>query len=446
MAYDGGMSKKKKISHDQSKLAWLDKVAQLTKTVTKTQSEFCEHNVNAKFCVTCKEAAAAKLSPDQLEAYTTIINERGPFFLTGPAGSGKSYIIDFLRNSIKGCCVTATTGSAALLIKGRTLHSFAGIHPTWGVIQSEKIDQRIRACSVLVIDEVSMADVTLLDQLYIRFARAGHEPKIILVGDFLQLPPVNGESLFDSPRWPDFKVLKLTQQHRQSDTNFITILNKIRIGELTEEVREFIRSRTFDDLPDDCTHLMAHRESVDDRNMSKLAELPGQRWAAPWEVDVIYTKKGKTKEVTQKDLDKSRFPEKLYLKINARVVLLTNDPEGRWVNGSTGTVTAVTKGTVKVKLDSGSEYSVGRAQDEILDADGNPCCVINQYPIRLAWALTIHKAQGMSMDRVGVDLDFHFAAGQTYVALSRCRSAEGLFLKGSIANLIVDSKALHHCQ
>jgi ATP-dependent DNA helicase PIF1 len=441
------MGKKKKFSHDVSKQNWLDKVAQSSKAViTKTQAEFCEHNVNAKFCVTCKNSATARLSPDQLAAYTSILEERGPFFLTGPAGSGKSYIIDFLRNSLVGCQVTATTGSAALLIKGRTLHSFAGIHPTWGVFDSEKVDQRIRACSVLVVDEVSMADVQLLEQLYTRFKRAGHEPKLLLVGDFLQLPPVDGDSLFDSPRWPTFKVLKLTQQHRQSDESFITILNKIRIGNLDDDVRQFIRDRTVDELPDDCTHLMAHRDSVDYRNMTKLSELTGQRWKATWDVEVIYTKKGKAKEVTKKDLEKSRFPEDLYLKEHARVVLLTNHPEGDWVNGSTGTVLGVAPGKVRVKLDTGREISVSKAEDEILDPDGNPCCVISQYPIRLAWALTIHKAQGMSMDRVGVDLDYHFAAGQTYVALSRCRSAEGLFLKGSVANLIVDEKALKHCQ
>jgi ATP-dependent exoDNAse (exonuclease V) alpha subunit len=440
------MSKKKKTNHDQSKFGWLDKVAQNKGVVTKTQSQFCVHNVNAKFCEACKELAKSKLSEDQFAAYESILNEDGPFFLTGPAGSGKSFVIDFLRNSIKGCCVTATTGSAALLVKGRTLHSFAGIHPTWGVINSEKIDARIKNCSVLVIDEVSMADVGLLEQVYMRFDRAGHQPKMILVGDFLQLPPVDGDSLFDSPRWPTFKVLKLTQQHRQSDSGFITILNQIRVGNLTEEVRQFLRSRTVDDLPDDCTHLMAHRESVDERNMSKLRELPGQRWCSPWEVEVIYTKKGKPKEVKQKDLEKSRFPEKLYLKLNARVVLLTNEPDGRWVNGSTGSVVSVVPGQVKVKLDTGATVTVGKDEDEILDADGNPCCIISQYPIRLAWALTIHKAQGMSMDRVGVDLDYHFAAGQTYVALSRCRTAEGLFLRGSIANLIVDAKALHHCQ
>lgn len=438
--------KKKRTTHDESKEAWVGPVKSGKISHTKTQMEYCKHGVNAKFCIPCKEEAEKKFSPDQYEAVRAILDGRGPFFLTGQAGSGKSFVVEYLRHAIINVAVTATTGSAAILVKGRTLHSFAGIHPTWGVYNSEKVDARIRGTDLLIIDEVSMADTKLLDQLYTRFNRAGHEPKLLLVGDFLQLPPVEGDSLFDSHRWSSFAVLKLSQQHRQSDAAFISVLNEIRVGVLSDNVKSFIASRTVPTLPDDCTHLMAHRSSVDQRNMDKLSELDGQRYASKWHVDPAkYNKDGTPKEIEQRDLEKSRFTETLYLKENARVVLLTNQPEGLWVNGSTGIVVSVAQGSVKVKLDSGLTVSVPKDEDEILDGDGSPTCTITQYPIKLAWALTIHKAQGMSMDRVGVDLGYHFAPGQTYVALSRCRTAEGLFLKGSISDLIVDEEALGHC-
>lgn len=406
--------------------------------------DFCKHGVNAKFCVACGAVADCKLSEDQQAAVRAILEEKGPFFLTGPAGSGKSFVIEHLRSTVKNCYVTATTGTAAMLIRGRTLHSFAGIHPSYGVVMSKRADERIRNCKILIVDEVSMLDSSLLDQIFQRFKYAAHTPKLVLVGDFMQLPPVEGSCIFDSHRWAEFRVLKLSQQHRQRDESLITALNDMRVGNLTDRVKNLIESRTVDELPDDCTHLMAHRAEVSKRNMDRLAALPGQRYASDWLLTFTKKKDGTPYEVSESEINRSRFPSKLFLKEQARVVMLTNDKEGRWVNGSTGVVLKVQPGMVTVKLDNGKTVQVMKDTDEVLTGDGMVVCTISQYPMQLAWALTIHKAQGMSMDRVGVDLSHHFAPGQTYVAISRCRSREGLFLKGTLSDLMTNEAALKY--
>jgi ATP-dependent DNA helicase PIF1 len=406
--------------------------------------DFCKHGVNAKFCVACGNVADSKLSEDQQAAVRAILEEKGPFFLTGPAGSGKSFVIEHLRSTVKGCYVTATTGTAAMLIRGRTLHSFAGIHPNYGVVMSKKADARIRNAKILIVDEVSMLDAKLLDQIFQRFKYACHTPKLVLVGDFMQLPPVDGACIFDSPKWSEFRILKLNQQHRQRDESFISALNDMRVGKLSDRALALIQSRTVSELPDDCTHLMAHRADVSHRNMNRLSALPGQRYASDWLLTFAKKKDGTPHEVSESEISRSRFPSKLFLKEQARVVMLTNDKEGRWVNGSTGVVLKVQPGMVTVKLDNGKTVPVMKDTDEILNSDGMVVCTITQYPMQLAWALTIHKAQGMSMDRVGVDLSHHFAPGQTYVAISRCRSTEGLFLKGTLSDLMANEAALKY--
>lgn len=401
----------------------------------------CSHGVNAKFCTTCRKPVVVhQLSEDQQNAVSTILKENGPFFLTGSAGTGKSYVIDHLRSLLPGCRVTAMTGSAAQIIRGSTLHKFCSIHPLYGVVNSKKANIRVRETDLLIVDEVSMADTKILAQIFDRFDQADHSPKLLLVGDFMQLPPVEGDSLFDSYIWKMFKTLKLTQQHRQSEGDFISILNQMRIGNLSEDVRAFIKSRTVAELPDDCTHLMALRETVQRRNEAKLELLPGKSGRSVWEVSYI-----DQEDKGQIDLSRSRFTDILRLKENARIVLLTNEEDGLWVNGSTGTVVSITPGCVNVRLDANNNLvSVRKEVDEVTDEDDNIVCRITQYPIMLAWALTIHKAQGMTIDRVGVDLRGHFAPGQTYVALSRCKTAEGLFLKGHLPDLKVNPKALEH--
>lgn len=382
------------------------------------------------------------MSEDQRAAVEAIKTQEGPFFLTGEAGSGKSFVIEYLRRTQPRCMVTAMTGSAAQLISGTTLHKFAGIHPVKGVLPFRHINSRVRECDLLIIDEISMASFEVLQQLHDRFDQAGHWPKLLMVGDFLQVPPVEGEKLFEADDWVNCTVLRLTQQHRQSDPAFIGPLNDIRVGKLTDRAQAMIESCRVEELPDDCVHLVAHRATAQNRNNWKLNSLPGNNRLSVAEINVSHDSKGKPRKVSDSDRKKARFQIELRIKERARVVMLTNDKEERWVNGTTGTVKKIEKGCVCILLDSGREVEVKKETEEILDGDNNPLYTVTQYPFMLAWALTVHRAQGMTLDRVGVDLNGHFVTGQTYVALSRCRTREGLFVVGEVKELLVDPAAL----
>ena len=376
-----------------------------------------------------------EMSEDQKLAVDTITQDPGPFFLTGPAGTGKSYVISYLRDQFPTCAVTATTGMAAQLIQGRTLHSFAMIIPRKGVIRSEKANQRMRNTDLLVVDEASMMNGLLLTELYERIRQAQAHPKVVLVGDLLQLPPVEGEMLCECDEWEQFTELRLKENHRQHEGEFIEVLHKIRRYVIDDQVQEFVKSRTVGDLPDDCTHLMSRKNAVQSRNLQKLRELRGKPRTYPWSVNVV--QKDKADKIKYSNV---RFPDELQVKSGARIVLLTNHPEGWWVNGSTGEVVDVLPEYVTVRLDNGQHYDVEPAKECIYDGDGNVMAEITQIPMLLAWALTIHKSQGMTLDKVGVDMRNHFAAGMTYVALSRCREAEGLFLTGNLGKLVPDPR------
>jgi ATP-dependent exoDNAse (exonuclease V) alpha subunit len=377
-----------------------------------------------------------QLSDDQRCAVETIRCKTGPFFLTGPAGSGKSHVIKYFRNMDPYCTVCAATGTAAQLIGGRTLHSFLGLHPTYGLRNSRAAEERVRNCRMLVIDEISMVSDQTLELMYRRFDMAGHEPKILAVGDFLQLPPVEGLFAFESDLWNNFTELHLTKIHRQSDLEFLQALNDIRVGSYTARVMDMIQSRTVDRLPDDCTHLVPHRATAETENTRRLNLLTTplrKSTSSPIETQ---------KELTYLDWVSTRLPHELYLKVGARVVMLTNSDF--WVNGSTGVVQDIMNGLVLVRLDSGGIVEVSKEEEKILNGNGEVKFSHAQYPMSLAWALTIHKAQGMTIDRVGVVLDNHFAPGQTYVALSRAKTPAGLFLTGTLSNLIVSEKALRY--
>lgn len=383
------------------------------------------------------EQAKSMLSDDQVEVLDTIKNEGGPFFITGPAGSGKSFLINQLRDE-PGCVVTATTGMAAQLISGRTIHSFCSIHPIYGAVKSNRASERMENCDMLIIDEISMASDKLLKQIYDRFKMSESYPTLIVVGDFLQLPPVEGKFAYQSPIWKTFTKLTLTKVHRQSEGRFLQALNDLRLGKVSEGVTELINDRRVRDLPKDCTQLFAYRSRAEKMNLARLAELEGRTYRSQWAIDVLI-KNAKVDE------SRPRFSKEIAVKVGARIVMLTNDDRERWVNGSTGHITHVERGTVEVELDNGQLVDVKKAVEDVFDEDGCKIYTVWQYPMRLAWALTIHKAQGMSLDRVGIDLGGHFAPGMTYVAMSRCRFRDGLFLKGKLSEIKVETSALEIC-
>lgn len=369
-----------------------------------------------------------ELSPDQAAAYDRIVNEDGSHFLTGDAGSGKSFVVRKLERDIRGTKLTATTGVAAQIIRGRTLHSYASIHPTLGVVDSWKAKQRVRATKLLVIDEAPMMTGKLLDQLCERFLQVDYCPKLLFVGDFAQLPPVTkGEEkpdfVFNSHLWDLVKVLRLTTQHRQNDPDFIGPLNDLRRGNITPRLHELIRNRTVKEFPSDCIKLVANKVSARMINQEEFEKLPGPSRLYHWDLKEY-------DDFRSVEPDRFRFVQSLHLKTDTRVIFLNNDRDERWVNGTTGVVRSLCDGYVEVEIDNGEIVYVEPAIEQVFGTGDGPLAEVRQLPLALAWAITIHKSQGMTLSRVGVQLNGHFASGQTYVALSRCKSKEGLYLMG----------------
>lgn len=374
-----------------------------------------------------------------------MLNRQGNAFLTGAAGTGKSFL---LSRYLKGkhpeeFPVVASTGAAAVLVGGRTFHSFFGLGIMEGgveasiarALRSRKLVRRLCAACCVIIDEVSMLSGATLAaaERVSRRARGKDEPwgglKIIAVGDFAQLPPVtpgNQEKdwAFLHPSWEmsDFQPALLSTVMRAKDAAFLDVLNSVRLGEVTEEVRAFLDRHVDTDVGDnDATRLYPHRAKADAYNLHRLAELSAREASFRTE----YAGEERAVESAKRALP---IPEVLTLKEGALVMLRKNDQseDARYVNGSLGHVTFIEDDTLYISLLSGDDVEIGKEIFTSLDGDGTPVATATNFPVTLAWATTIHKAQGASLDRMTVDLSALWEPGQAYVALSRVRSPEGL--------------------
>jgi ATP-dependent DNA helicase PIF1 len=378
-----------------------------------------------------------------------------PLFLTGKAGTGKSTLVRKLLADRSVCsAVVAPTGVAALLVNGLTIHRFFGfpfdVH--LGAIERGKIRPRssiFNRLQRLIIDEVSMLRADLLDCVDAFLRRYGplpHQPfggvQIIFVGDLHQLPPIVSREemavfatqyatpyFFSARSLQDIspQVFRLDHVYRQQDNNFLTVLNAIRNGVVDTShlaiLQQCVRSAEADALV-----LTTTNKQADSINAARLKALS-------------------TPLLSQQASMKGSFPkemlptaELLEFKVGARVMLLTNDNQGRYVNGTVGRVTGILtkekERLVEITTDDGElvqvpPYRWDITRMEVKDGEIEPVLVgrFEQYPFRLAWAVTIHKSQGQSFDRVHVDLAGGiFASGQLYVALSRCRTLAGLSL------------------
>lgn len=364
-------------------------------------------------------------------------------FVTGAAGTGKSFLLRALLKE-KKIPVLASTGAAAILVGGRTFHSFFGLGILEGGIEAtvkralsnKHLKTRLKKTGAVIIDEVSMISGPTLRaaEMIARGARGRDVPwgglRVIAVGDFAQLPPVNPftqakEWAFANPVWNEtaFQSVVLKKIMRTSDSRFLEVLNKIRIGQTDAQVREFLDSRLKAPPTGDITRLFPHKANVESYNLEKLKEIDQP-------VQIFQTTYNGAAHDIENFKKHAPIPEAIVLKIEALVMLRQNDPEGRWVNGSLGRIENISDSLLKIRLENEKLVEVEKAEFTLLNADGMPVVSAENFPVTLAWAMTIHKSQGASLDTMLVDLRKVWEPGQAYVALSRARNPEGLFIEG----------------
>jgi len=396
-----------------------------------------------------------------------IVKEGRNIFLTGRAGTGKTTFLKYFRATTeKNVVVLAPTGVAAVNIQGQTIHSFFKFHPgiTEGDIKKVYKDREIyEKLEILIIDEISMVRSDMLDCID-KFLRInGPEPgvvfggvQVIVTGDLYQLPPIvqRGEEMifklvYKSPYFFDsnsfkrgkFLMIELLQVYRQSNEDFIELLDMVRTYRIDDEHLEKINQRVcyMDSWEEFGVSLVTTNYAADKINSDKLRELDGEARHFNGLIDGGFK---------LNDLPTS---QNLFLKEGAQVMLLNNDSKGRWINGDIVKIIKIEDDFVRVMFDDGAFDDVGRYKWEkvkyYLNEDGKIQSEIVgsfiQFPMKLAWAITIHKGQGKTYEKVFIDFgNGTFAPGQAYVALSRCCSFEGLYLKKPLdySHILIDER------
>lgn len=421
------------------------------------------------------------LDDEQELARRYMETSRENLFITGKAGTGKSFLLDAFRGlTKKSNIVLAPTGIAAVNVNGATLHSTFGFYNlvelgvdkiSEGTIRL-KSEKRLALQSVdtIIIDEISMVRADTLDKIdrILRVVNRSNKlfggKQMIIFGDLFQLPPIakgdewkylnikyGGIFFFRSYAFKEgnFKFIELTQNHRQAeDVTYFDVLNRIREGITTDEDIELLNSRLTltENVYDRYLALVPTKAEADAINNGNIDRLPPQ--------DFIYNAKIVMDERTNKNrsLDNTfQIKDRLRLRKGAFVMIVANDPDHRWVNGSIGIVSDLSYDRIVVSFGPGRGFSVAPLEfeeQEITYADGEitykTVFKVMQYPIVPAYAITIHKAQGQTFKRILCDLEHCFASGQAYVALSRCTSLEGLHLKSLVspASVKVDPDVL----
>jgi ATP-dependent DNA helicase PIF1 len=420
-----------------------------------------------------------RLDEDLAAAWHLMEHTHESLFLTGRAGTGKSTLLNYFRKTTgKKYVVLAPTGLAALQVGGNTIHSFFGF-PLRALIKNDpeirpwgKGHPRLKivhSMDTLIIDEVSMVRADLMDAMdqSLRLNMGNDVPfggkQLILIGDIFQLPPVvttqeNNLYAEDDPYYNPYffsadsfracrpKIMELKKIYRQQDDDFIYLLNRVRMGIATHDDLTELNRRYAHDEPagDDFAVTLSSVNAIADTvNLRKLMELTSPSF--------IY--KSRLEGVFHERLYPA--PPLLQLKVGSQVMMVKNDLQGRWVNGSIGKIVQLMEPGVMVRFADGAIHKVepviwenkiytwDRATNTItFDIQGTYI----QYPIRLAWAITIHKSQGLTFDRVIIDIGKGaFAHGQLYVALSRCKTLNGITLRTKITakDMIVDEAVEH---
>lgn len=401
------------------------------------------------------------VTPEFEEFHTSIFADGRPVFITGNAGTGKSTFLQYLLETYPDDdtpVVLAPTGVAAINVGGSTIHSFFRFPPRYVTLDTITQNRKWMmdfemSLQTIIIDEISMVRADMIDNIdiFLRKNIGVDAPfaglKVIMIGDLHQLPPVVEDTLekffrdvYDTPYffsakvWEEvsFKTLTLTHIFRQKDTTFIKVLNSIRKGKLTRNDVEILNTRVGRQLKGNYIMLTTTNRTADNLNTAMLARIPSS--AKTYKASI------------SGDFPSKYFPtsDVLSLKVGAQVMMLRNGPG--YCNGTIGELCELKEKSIVIGINSDASDTIRkieiepvpfeRIEYESIDSQicGSQVGTFVQLPIKLAWAITIHKSQGMTFDKAQIDFGFgSFAHGQTYVALSRCRSLEGLSLKRRIA-------------
>lgn len=387
-------------------------------------------------------------------------------FLTGSAGTGKTYVINqfvqHLKDSKVKVAITASTGIAATHIKGSTIHSWSGIgikqvlstKDLTNIKKKKYLTDQFKKVKVLIIDEISMLHREQLDSIHQILSFCLGNPQafggiqVVLCGDFFQLPPIGkyGERSSDkfafmanSWQHADFKICYLTEQYRQQKNALSSILDEIRASQISDRSINLLRkaSKTVFSEGTFPTKLYTHNEDVDFINNTHLADIPG--------MSKIFKAKTSGDKSILEALKKSVItPDAMPLKIGAKVMFVKNNPEKGYINGTLGEVVDYSDDSYPlVKTNEGNIIEATREEWSVNDETDKALATYKQVPLRLAWAITVHKSQGMTLDAAELDLGRTFERGQGYVALSRLRDIKFLkLLNFNPLSLEVDPLAL----
>ncbi len=415
---------------------------------------------------------ALELSEDFKYALDIIEKTSKSLFITGRAGTGKSTLLQLFRNTTKKkVVVLAPTGVAALNVQGQTIHSFFGFPPkpiSKSDIKPRRFKRLYKKMDVLVIDEISMVRADMLDNMdhFLRINRERPlEPfggvQLVFFGDLFQLPPVVSspeekmlfQTYYDSPYFfsadvvndIELEMLELRKVYRQEERHFIRLLDAIRLNRADQDDLDDLNERYQPDgnEQDYYITLSARNRLVDKINRDRIEAIPFPNFT--------YTAK-----VTG-DFNPRLYPTELLLSLKeqAQVMFIKNDSQKRFVNGTIGIVTALSENKILVKITEGGKEKTVEVEKETWEIqkykmkptgneiESETIGTFEQYPLKLAWAITIHKSQGKTFDKVMINLGRGaFEHGQTYVALSRCRTLEGIVLKERIRpqDILVDEQ------
>lgn len=364
-------------------------------------------------------------------------------FLTGTAGTGKSYTVNEIKESFNPLAL-APTGIAATHVGGDTLHSFFSfpVEKEAGMKQynkekKETMREVFKKLDLIILDEISMVHAYLLTWMELRFKEVGVSmPTMLFVGDFYQLPPVcrddDAEFAFEGEFWDkyDFHTIELTKVRRTDHVEFAHVLGELRKGMVSKKAKKILTELKSHDIKDDYTHLYSTNKNAFAHNSRMLSKIKEKTFVYEMHDEFLGDENQRYEYNLKKGHLKSRFENKLFLKVGARVIYTQNDRDNGIYNGMKGVVTKLTEDAIYIDGKPIEKRTLDINTYKKVNGKVEVICIgrVQQYPIKLGYAITIHKSQGMSIDGLHVDISYIFSPGQAYVALSRARDPQSTSL------------------